>query len=89
MPSGACGDGSKPFYLCLVNNCPPPVYANSSQKRNASLFSGTLNNPASLSIDSMRYSLAARKVSAPSNWVTRIYTNTPRFIAPLANYLSS
>jgi len=74
--------------LCLVKGCPPPILITPSQKRNPALFSGSLNNPGSLSTNFSVYSRWANKESKPSDWVTRRYQVSPRFIEPLANNLS-
>jgi len=81
--------GKSRHFLCLVKGCPPPVVADPSQKRNAALFSGSLNNPGSLSADFMKYSRLAQPNVTPSDWVTKKYIVTPRFIEPAANNLSS
>ena len=74
--------------LCLVKGCPPPVIITPSQKSNPALFSGSLNNPSSLSTNFSIYSRLSNKQGKPSDWVTKKYKVTPRFIEPLTNNLT-
>jgi len=65
--------------------CPKPAYPTPSQKQNASLFSGTLNNPGFLSTQFYLYSHRARKVTKASSWTTVPQIVTQRVIVPLKN----
>jgi len=71
--------------LSLVKNCPPPVIITQNQKKNPSLFSGSLNNTGTLTTNFSIYSKLAEKKNRPSNWVTKTYTVNKRVIERLSN----
>ena len=69
-------------FNCLV--CPNPAYLPLYTK-NASLFSGAMNNPGFMSTQAMIYSRNANKIASTVCRTTRIVPIPQRVIAPLSN----